>query len=223
MARASLWIVLTTGLLVAGFALLPRFLAPPLLGQAYAWLVLLYHVVLVLGVWLRGHHEVFDAWLFLLPLSLMLMLADGVLARELGTLTFPQLGGERVGPVPVYVAGLWVAPLLVVLWLAEMVHRRSGLLALPVAALVAVAMFGAVEWAAHGRALWVARNAATYEGVALYRVAAAGLLGVAAWLTFAQVQSRALPIKVVGAAIVATFYLGAAIALLLGFRRFGVG
>lgn len=223
MERASFWILLTTGLLVAGFALLPRLLAPPLLGQSYLWLVLLYHVVLLLGVGLRSHHELLDAWLFLMPLSLLLVLPDWVLAREFGALVFPQLGGERLGPVPAYMAGLWAAPLLLVLWLAEMVHRRSALLAVPVAALVALALFAAGEWAARGQSLWVARNVATFEGVALYRLAAEGLLGVAAWLMFTQVQSRALPIKVIGAAIVATFYLGAAVGLLLVFRRLAIG
>ena len=223
MERASFWILLTTGILVAGFALLPRVFAPPLLGQAYLWLVLLYHVVLLLGVWLRSHHVVLEAWLFLLPLSLLLVLPDWVLARELGTLVFPQLGGERLGPVPAYMAGLWVAPLLLVLWLAEIVHRRSALLAVPVAVLVALAVFGAAEWAARRFSLWVPRGVATFQGVALYRLAAEGLLGVAAWLMFTQVQSRALPVKVIGAAIVATFYLGAAIGLLFAFRRFGIG
>lgn len=223
MARASFWILLTTALLAAGFALLPRFLAPPMLGHAYLWLVLLYHVVLMLGVWLRSHHEVFDAWLFLLPLSLLLVLPDWVLARELGALVFPQLGGERLGPVPAYMAGLWAAPLLLVLWLAELVHRRSALLAVPVAVLVALAVFGAAEWAARGLSLWVPRSVATFQGVALYRLAADGLLGLAAWLMFTQVQGRALPIKVIGAAIVATFYLGAAIGLLVAFRRLGIG
>lgn len=223
MARASFWILLTTGLLVAGFWLLPRFLAPPLLGHAFTWLVVLYHVVLMLGVWLRGHHEVFDAWLFLLPLSLFQVVPGWVLARELGVLVFPQLGGERIGPVPVYLAGLWVPPLLIVLWLAEALHRRSAALALPVAVLAGAAVFGLAEWAARGQSLWVARNVATFHGVALHAVAAGALLGLATWLMFVQVQSRALPVKVVGAAVVSTFYLGAAIALLLAFRRLGIG
>ena len=223
MERASFWIVLTTGLLAAGFALLPRLLAPPLLGQSYVWLVLLYHVVLLLGVWLRSHHAVLEAWLFLLPLSLLLVLPDWVLARELGTLVFPQLGGERLGPVPAYMAGLWVAPLLVVLWLAEIVHRRSAVLAVAVALLVALVVFAAVEWVARGQSLWVPRNVATFQGVALYRLAAEGLLGLAAWLMFTQVQGRALPVKAIGAAVVVTFYLGAAIGLLFVFRRFGIG
>lgn len=224
MERASFWILLTTGLLVGGFALLPRIFAPPLLGQSYLWLVLLYHVVLMLGVWLRSHHEVFAAWLFLLPLSLLLVLPDWVLAREFGALAFPPLGGERLGGlVPAYMAGLWVAPLLLVVWLAEMVHRRSAVLAVAVAMLAGLVVFGAAEWAARRFSLWVPRNAAAFQGVALYRLAAEIPLGLAAWLMFTRVQGRALPVKAIGAAIVATFYLGAAIGLLVVFRRLGIG
>lgn len=223
MARASFWIVLTTGLLVAGLLLLPRWVGPPRLGQAITWLVLLYHVVLLAGAWLRSHHEVIDAWLFLALLSLFQVVPDWVLAQQFGVLTFPQLGGERFGPVPAYMAGLWVAPLLVVLWLAELAHRRSARLALLTAPLAAVAIFGAAEWAARGQSLWLARNVATYEGVALYILAAEAALGLAAWLVFVQVQSRALPVKVIGAAVVSVFYTGAAVALLFVFRMAGIG
>lgn len=220
MARASFWILLTTGLLAGGLLALPRYLGPPQLGDAITWLVLLYHLLLLMGAWLRSQHELFDAWLFLAPLSAFLVLPGWVLAREFGVLVFPVLGGERLGPVPLYMAGLWLAPLLIVLWLAEMAHRRSALLAVLVAAVVSAAVFAAAEWAARAQSLWHPRNVATFEGVALYAVAAEAALGVAAWLMFAQVQSRAVPIKVAGAAVVALFYTGAAVALLLLFRNF---
>lgn len=220
MARASFWILLTTGLLVGALLLLPRLVGPPQLGEAIAWLVLLYHLLLLMGAWLRSHHEVFDAWLFLAPLSVFLMLPGWVLAREFGVLVFPALGGDRIGPVPVYMAGLWVPPLLIVLWLAEVVHRRSAALALPVAALVAAVVFGAAEWAARGQSLWYARNVPMFQGVALYALVAEAALGVVAWLVFVQVQGRALPIKIVGAAVVSAFYTGAAVVLLVLFRSF---
>jgi len=220
MARSGFWILLTAGLLVAGLLLLPRFLGPPRLGEAIAWTVLLYHVLLLMGAWLRSHPELFDAWLFLAPLSLFQVLPDFVLAQQFGVLVFPDLGGERIGPVPVYMAGLWVAPLLLVLWLAERVHQRSAALALPVAALAALAVFSAAEWAARGQSLWLARNVAMFQGVAPYVLAAEAALGIVAWLVWVQVQGRALPIKIVGAAVVSTFYTGATVALLFASRRF---
>jgi hypothetical protein len=221
MARSTFWIWLTTGLLVAGLLALPRFLGPPLLGQAITWAVILYLLVLSMGALLRSHHELSDALLFLVPLSLFQVVPDLLLVQQ-HVLWFPDLGAQRFAGVPVYMAGLWVAPLLAVLWLAEIVHARSAALALAVAPLAALVVFGAAEWAARGQNLWLARNVATFQGVALYALAAEAALGLATWLAFVQVQGRALPLKVLGAAAVSVFYAGAALVLLYGFRRLGL-
>lgn len=206
---------------MAALLALPKFIGPPQLGQAIGAVVLLYHVVLIAGAWLRSQHELVEAWMFLLPLSFCQVIPDWLLVREFGVLVFPDLGAMRVGPVPIYMAGLWVPPLLVVLWLAEMVHARFGpWLAALVAALSSLAVFGAAEWAARGQSLWLARNVDTFQGVALYILAAEALLGVATWLAFVNVQGRALPLKVIAAAAVSMFYAGAAAFSLLVFQRF---
>jgi hypothetical protein len=215
MARASFWILFTAAALVGALLLLPRLLGPPQLGEAIGWTVVLYLVVLAAGAALRSHHEVLDALAFLLPLSVFQVVPDWLLAREFGVLVFPHLGGERVGPVPVYMAGLWVAPLLVVVWAAELAHRRSVVLAALTAVAVAVLLFGAAEWAARPLALWQARGVAMVQGVALYAVAAEAALGLAAWLAFTQVQDRAIPLKVLAAAGVSAFYAAAAVGFLV--------
>lgn len=220
MGRAGFWILLLAGLLAGSIVLLCQTLRPPQLGQAIGAAVLLYHVLLLAGAWLRGHHGLFDAWLFLMPLSLFQVVPDWLLVRQLGVLVFPDLGAARLDVVPLYMAGLWVAPLLVVLWLAELANRRSALLAAPVAALAAALVFGAAEWAAPRYGLWLPRNVATWQGVALYVIAAEAALGLVAWLVFAHVQSRALPLKLAGAALVSVFYAGALVVSLFLFRRY---
>lgn len=221
MGRAGFWIVLLGGLLAGALYGMLQALRPPLLGQAIGAAVLLFHVVLLLVAWLRSQHELFDAWLFLLPLSLFQVVPDWILVRQLGVLVFPDLGGQRLDAVPLYMAGLWVAPLLVVLWLGEAVHRRSALLAIPVAALAGALVFGAAEWAAVRHGLWLPRGVATWHGIAWYVLAAEAALGLATWLMFVQVQHRALPVKVAGAAVVSVFYAGALAVSLFLFRRFG--
>ena len=221
MARASFWILLTTGLLAGALFLLPRYLGPPQLGQAIAAVVGLYLVVLYFGAWLRSQHELLDAFAFLVPLSVFQVLPDLMLVQQLGTLVFPALGAQGFGPVPVYMAGLWVAPLLVVLWLAEVAHRASAVTAAIVALLAALAVFGAAEWAAaHVLPLWQPRRVETWQGIALYVLPAEALLGLVAWLVFTQVQHRTLFAKVFGAAIVALFYTGALFASHLAFQRY---
>lgn len=210
MARASFWILLTTGLLAGALFALPRHFGPPLLGQTITAVVGLYLLVLYLGAWLRSQHELLDAFAFLLPLSLFQVLPDTLLAQVLGTLTFPALGAQGVGAVPVYMAGLWVAPLLLVIWLAEMAHRASAAAAALVAVAASLAVFGAAEWAAaHILPLWQPRRVDTWQGIALYVLPAEALLGFVAWFVFTQVSHRTLFMKVFGAAMVSLVYTGA--------------
>lgn len=219
MARASFWIVLLVGLLAAALLLLPRWLAPPLFGQALGWTVVLFNVLIVVAAWLRSHHELLDAWVFVLAVALGLVAADWVAARTLGVLVFPTLGGERIGPVPVYVPGLWVAPLLIVVWLAEMTHAKSAALGVAVAVLGGTLVLVAGDWAGARLGLWLARGVRTVEGVALYRLPAFALLALATWLMFVQVQGRTIFAKALGGAAVAVFYAGALVVSYLGFRQ----
>ena len=221
MARASFWVVLCTGLLCGALLLLPRYLGPPQLGQAIVGVTVVFLALLFAGAYLGSEQqELRDALALLVPLGLFLVLADTMLAQQLGTLTFPDLGAQRFGPVPVYMAGLWVAPLLVVLWLAELAHRTAAVLAGLVALVASLAVFGAAEWAAPRMlSLWHPRNVATWNGIALYVLPAEALLGVLTWLVFAQVRRSTLFGKAFGAAIVALCYAGALFASHLAFQR----
>lgn len=220
MARASFWVVLLTGALVGGLLALPQFVRPPMLGQAIAALAVLYVLLLGACAWFGSQHELTDAWFFLVPLSLFQVLPDWMLVEHLRVLVFPDLGAARIGPVPVYMTGLWVAPLLVVIWAGEIAHRVSATLALAVAPLAALAVFGAAEWLAPGYGLWVPRNVATWQGMAIYVLAAEAALGIATWLMFSAVQHRALPLKILGAAAVSAFYAGALLGSHAAVQRF---
>ena len=221
MGRATFWIFFTTGLLCGGLLMLPRWLGPPMLGQVIVGAVVLYVLLLFMGAWLRSQHELLDALAFLLPLSVCQVVPDALLVQYLGTLAFPDLGAPRFGPVPVYMAGLWIAPLLVVIWAAELAHRHSALLAGLVALVVSLAAFGAAEWAAaHVLALWHPRNVDTWQGIALYVLPAEALLGLVAWLAFTQVHHRTIFMKALAAAGVSLFYAGALFASHLAFQRY---
>lgn len=220
MLRASFWILLTSAGLTGALLALPRFLGPPLLGEAIGWTVVAYHLVLLGGAWLRSHSELVGVWLFLAPLSLIQVLPDWILVEYFGVLGFPNLGGERFGPVPAYMAGLWVTPLLLTVWAAELAHRASAWLAAIVAPLAALAVFGAAEWLAPRYGMWLPRNVATIYGVAPYILAAEAALGLMTWLAWVNVQARALPVKVLAAGAVSAAYSGAAGFALLGSRWF---
>lgn len=220
MARASFWVILLTGLAAAAFWLLPRFLAPPMLGQAYTAVAGLYVVMLFIGGWLGSQHEFLDACVFALLLSLCLLLPDFLLATQAAVQSFPSLGAARgFGTVPAYLPALWLAPLLVVLWLAEIVHRSSAYVATLVALLVSAAVFAGMEWTARHLSLWLPRSVPVFYGIAPSALAAKTLLGLAAWLMFTQVQHRTVFAKAAGAVVVALFYTGAAIAAVFAVQR----
>ncbi|HUR40623.1 MAG TPA: hypothetical protein VM240_05590 [Verrucomicrobiae bacterium] len=207
------------GLLVGALWFLPRFVGPPVLGQAILAVTFLYGLLLVMAASLGSQqHELRDAVWFLIPLSLCQLLPDAMLVRTFGVLNFPDLGAPRMQSVPWYMGGLWVAPLLVVIWLAELAHARSAILAMVVAALASVVVFGAAEYFAPSFKLWTPRNVWTVRGVAPYVLVAETALGVTAWLMFTQVQGRAVPVKVLGAAAVSVFYAGALIGSLHAVR-----
>jgi hypothetical protein len=129
------------------------------------------------------------------------VLPDWVLSRQLGALDFPNLGGPRFDTVPAYMAGMWVVPLIWVLWLAG----RSLLFA----GIVALLLFGAAEWAARPLQLWHAQHVQMYLGVALYVLPAELLLGSACAYAFLRSRDSAFPIRVGAAACVTIFYTGA--------------
>lgn len=209
MPRATFWVLVLNALLVGGLLALARWLQAPLLGQAIGAIVLLYVVTVPIVGWLRGQHELLDAWLFLLPLSMCQVVPDWILVEQLHVLSFPPLGGGHFGPVPQYMAGLWIAPLMLVIWIGEVVHRRSAAVALVAVAVGSAAIFGAAEWIAPRLLLWFPHGVRTWHGVAIYVVAAEVLLSVATWLVFLQVQGRTIFAKAFGAAGVSIFYAGA--------------
>jgi hypothetical protein len=133
-------------------------LRAPERGWGILGLVAVYNLLLPLIASRGGHREWMELWLFLLPLSVLLVLPDWVLSQQFGVLAFPDLGGPRIGTVPAYMAGLWVIPLFWVLWLAG----RSGL----IAAALALLIFGAAEWALQPLHLWHAQHVAQLFGVA---------------------------------------------------------
>lgn len=210
MQRAGGFLILYHVILgAAGFALL-RYLQPPVEGLALGAWAVLYNALLGFVAWMRSDQELFDLWTFLLPLSVFQVLPDVMLVQHLGTLAFPNLGGERWLGVPLYMGGLWVVPLIFVVWVTHLVHRVSGALALLACAAVSLALFGAAEWAAPQEHVWRPRgDVALWQGIALYVLPAEVLLGLATWQVWCVVQSRNLLVKVLGAAGVSIFYAGA--------------
>ena len=178
-------------------------LGAPAKGWGIAALVVGYNVGLPLLARAVDRADWFELWAFLLPVSIFQVLPDWVLAGQVGSLVFPDVGGPRVDDViPLAMAGMWVPPLFIVLVLA-------GGSALRAAGLALVVFLGS-ELAAPMLELWEPGPGLTeVAGVALYVLPAEAALGWAACVAFEATCDAPRPGKVGAAFAVSTFYLGA--------------
>ncbi len=178
-------------------------LEAPAKGWGVLALVVVYNVGLPLLARANGRDDWLALWAFLLPVSIFQVLPDWVLADQLGTLVFPDVGGPRVDDViPLAMAGMWVPPLFIVLALAgESTLRAAGL---------AFVVFLGSELAAPTLQLWEPGPGLTeVAGVALYVLPAEAALGWAACVAFGLTHDKPRTAKVGAALAVSTFYLGA--------------
>lgn len=175
----------------------------PAKGWAVVALVVAYNVGLPLIARAVGRADWFALWRFLLPVSIFQVLPDWLLAAEIGTLSFPAIGGPRLDDaISLAMAGMWVPPLFIVLALA----RGNAALA----AALALAVFLGSELMAPVLELWEPVGETTrVAGVALYVLPAEAALGWAAATAFALAGSAAWPRRVLAALAVSTFYTGA--------------
>lgn len=182
------------------------------LGVVVTTLVVVYHLGSVGFARAQGHRAWLRWWGFGTVLSIFMILPDAVLADGLGVLAFPPDGVPDIGPVTLYMAGLWTMPTVVIVATAEAVGHRRGDLAAGIAAVVAAAVvFGVAEATLTRLPLWEAVDVTTVGGAALYILPPEVLLG---WLVFAAARwtrrSRVVAFVPV-AALVALTYTGAAV------------
>ena len=170
-------------------------------GPAILALTVLYNIALPIACHFRGDRDSLAAWRFLLPLSVLMVLPDAFLAAHLKVLVFPDTGAPFLGPVPLFMAGLWVVPLFLVLQAGE----RWGAAGAALASLVIFTLAEATLWAVP---VWQARDVAQIGHVAVYLVVPETVLGVSAWLAWRATRHAGPAIRTLAAASVMVLYLG---------------
>jgi hypothetical protein len=186
-------------------------------GVVLTALVALYHLFSPLVALIRGHQRWLRWWGFGAVLSLFMVLPDAVLAEGLRTLAFPSPGVPTLGPVPIYMAGLWAVPTVLIVATAEAVaHRRDDVAASVTAVLAAGIVFGLAEATLTLLPAWEPVGVTTWGGFAPYILPAELLLG---WMMFAGARwtrrDRFRAVVPVAAAIAITYTGAAAVSWLL--------
>jgi hypothetical protein len=159
----------------------------------------------------RGHTRWLRWWAFGAVLSLFMVLADAVLAEGLGVLEFPDDGVPKLGPVSLFMAGLWTVPAVIITAAADAVaYRRGDRAATLTAVLAAAVVFGTAEAVLTLVPVWEPVGVTTVGGLAPYILLPELLLG---WMIHAGARwTRRGPRRaiVAVAALVALAYTGAA-------------
>lgn len=177
-------------------------LEPPAKGWFVLGLVVAFNVALPVTARAVGRDDWFAMWALLLPVSVLQIVPDWILADLIGTLRFPDIGGPRVDDaINLAMGGMWVAPLFLALAVTD---ARPGR-----AAVAAFVVFLGAEVLAPTLKLWEpAGDPAELAGVALYVLPAEAALGWAAAVAYAAAGSS-WPRRIGLAAAVSTFYTGA--------------
>lgn len=151
-------------------------------GQLLLGLVIGYSIALVLFTQIVTAPTAFQLWLFLLPLSALMVLPDWWLSSSAGVLRFMPHSVPYAGPVPMYMALMWVIPLFVCLHLSRPGQPGAALRC----AGWALVIFGLAELAAPHLRIWAPQGVTGIAGTALYILPAEAWLGAAtcmAWQT----------------------------------------
>lgn len=179
------------------------------IGLKLFLIVLSYNILLPVWALKAGQPEWLDIWLFCFPLSIFQVFPDWFLAAVLNTIEFEPDPYIMIGEVPAYMAGLWVIPLFVIIYLGlqtEKIHgRKPSLLVLSISSLVVFAIAEATLWMLPA---WAAQNVFTIAHVAAYIVPAEVLLGISSFLGYKLVQGKRMVHKIVIGFAVMIFYLG---------------
>lgn len=172
---------------------------------------------LAFPVWalIRDHEDWWQLWLFLLPLSLLLMIPTQYLATQLGVLSFPFNSLTRVNEVPPYMLGIWMIPLSLIIFVGTELEREYSLKhAWGVIGLGALFLFGMLEENIRLLGGWSFQNVHQYLGNIPYFVLISDLLlTLAAFYVFDHVRYMNFFFKLIGAFFVMLVYMGSLVFL----------
>jgi len=151
-----------------------------------------------------------DMWSFLLPLSVLQVFPDWFLSSELKILVFPEDGFFKIGTVSAYMAGLWVIPLMSVVYISEEIRNKYGENQAYIASgLSALLIFGLSEATSKSvLSSWYAQNVQMIGDMALYVLLPEMILGLAAYEAFRSSVGKSPMYKLRNAFAVMLIYTG---------------
>ncbi|MBY8992198.1 MAG: hypothetical protein KGD58_15745 [Candidatus Lokiarchaeota archaeon] len=175
-------------------------------------LVIIYNLlILIVSIW-QDHKSWLNIWLFVFLISIFQIWPDWVLSAEVNVLVFPEDGLFKIGTVSGYMAGLWVIPLFLIVFigqrLQERYSKRIGYLSV---VLMSLLIFGLSEQLMWMLQSWYAQNVVLIGHIALYIIIPEIILGLSSYYFYDTLKERNYWYKLPAAFIVMVLYLGSAI------------
>ena len=184
--------------------------APGDAGRKMLGLMLGFHAALLAIAMLRGHRHWLRWWLFLLPVSVLQIFPDAMLAGAMGSLRFAPADVPHIGAVPVFMGGLWLIPLLIIGLVAD--QTRSGLGnagSMLLATGLGLLLFAIAEWMAWYIPIWHAVGVASTWHVAHYVLLPEAWLCATVVILERSTRGYGWPTRLACAPLIALSYAGA--------------
>lgn len=183
-------------------------------------LVLIYNLIIpIIGV-IRKHDNWFNMWLFALVLSLFQIWPDWFLASQLNVLIFPLDGFIKIGSVSGYMAGLWVIPFFIIIYLGTSLKKKyskkNGYI---IIGFISLLIFGIAEQSMWVLGSWHAINVTLIGYGAIYIIIPEIILGLTCYYAFDWSLEKSFLSKIVLAFLTMIIYLGNAVSFYFLFEK----
>ena len=173
-------------------------------------IVIIYNGLIISVFYLRGHDGWKRIWIFTFILSLLMVFPDWFLADTLGALQFPDDGFPMIGgSIPVYMAGLWVIPFFIIVFIGrELQERKSVKVAYGTVSILSVLIFALAELTLVSLPSWSATVNGMVGNLAIYIILPELILGLSVFVCYNIVSAMPIWMKILGAFSVMVFYIG---------------
>lgn len=193
---------------------------PNYMGIKLFILVVIYNIILPVCGYLRGHSEWLNIWLFVFLLSLFQIWPDWFLSAELGILAFPEDGFLKIGTVSLYMAGLWVIPLFLIIFIGLRIQERySKKIVYLNIGILSFLIFGIAEQTMWMLQSWHAQNVTMIGHIALYIIIPEIILGISTYFGYELLQEKKQLLKIPVTFVIMLLYLGNAVFFYFLFER----
>jgi hypothetical protein len=173
-------------------------------------LVLVYNGLIIVEFINKGYDDWKGIWVFVFILSILMVFPDWYLAETLGALQFPDDGFPMIGgAIPIYMAGLWVIPFFIILFIGEEMRRRKSVgHAYIIVSILSVLIFTIAELTLVYLPSWTATVTGMIGNLAWYIIIPELVLGLSIFIFYDFTKHRKIWQRIVGALTVMILYIG---------------